>query len=459
MPTPPLQLYVDDSDPSITYITSEVEYWTRPTGLLTAPQRLISPGRTPWYGTLHQALGPTSLSFMFNGTYIHAVFLGADKSLVNQCLVDGKPQYINTRVGEVFCATTVPDGPHNLTITVRGSSFTPASFDGLFYVPSPSTTISKDVDVTFPLVALNASLTPGSPVELNEGDGVDFDFTGQSIALYSDISTSSLGPLSELSYNIDDEPAVDMGLNSSTLVNTLSPGQLFLQTRQYAYGQHRFRMQLTKHGGYMPFTIDQIIVQNSPTTLNLALEAVPPLQPAITSSRDANSASTAPPSNSASIDIRGPGDRIGRGGIVAMAVLLPLLLLGILLGTIFLIRRSKQRKSYLQIHAYGGNISHDEVRPFIPSILMRTMVPPSSKDVTQSQKHSAGTGTSSITSRTRSQIPTLGSTTSTTTIYRVHEDGGSVAETGTPDQQVIDLPPVYSTLLERLQTSTTGNRT
>jgi len=62
-----IQVFVDDSDPTIQYKGN----WVKETGLSTAPRTLTDPEDrpTPLYGTLHNfsGTGSGSISYMFTG--------------------------------------------------------------------------------------------------------------------------------------------------------------------------------------------------------------------------------------------------------------------------------------------------------------------------------------------------------------------------------------------------------
>ncbi|KAF9557378.1 hypothetical protein CPC08DRAFT_51664 [Agrocybe pediades] len=175
-----MQVFVDDSDPSIVYAGGP---WVAQTGIPTAPQGLTSPGRTPWYGTLHKAVGDGNLSYTFHGTSISAYFLG-NEAVIQTCAIDGKEQRVQTLFGQIICSNnvTLSDAQHKLTIST--SSIDPikgpitASFDGLYFTPSADTLTQAKAGGTS-VDTVNMTATQSGPPTLSApGDTFEFMFNG-----------------------------------------------------------------------------------------------------------------------------------------------------------------------------------------------------------------------------------------------------------------------------------------
>ncbi|KAF4612996.1 hypothetical protein D9613_010746 [Agrocybe pediades] len=462
----PIQVFVDDSDPSIVYAGGP---WVAQTGIPTAPQGLTSPGRTPWYGTLHKAVGDGNLSYTFHGTSISAYFLG-NEAVIQTCAIDGKEQRVQTLFGQIICSNnvTLSDGQHKLTIST--SSIDPikgpitASFDGLYFTPSAGTLTQVKASGTS-VDTMNMTATQSGPPTLSApGDTFEFMFNGSSISLYSTFQPGDVSQApAELSYTVDDGPRINFTItNPALFIDGPAMSQLIVQTPRYSSNRtHRFLfsyMGPAKNG--QPIGIDEIIVQDSPSTLNLTLDAVPPL-----SSATQSSASSLPTSSHAanSQPRTSSSHSISHGAIIAIAVTLSVVVTLIACHTVIFFHR---RRHPIKKSASTG-ASSTGVSPFIPSSFIRTVIPPSSKlDIAERgsdnwthEKRDRHAGpprlTLASTSTPTSQLVPLppdnlgGGSRASHAIYRIHEDGCSVTDTTFGDastRAVIDLPPVYSTL-------------
>ncbi|KAF4619430.1 hypothetical protein D9613_004679 [Agrocybe pediades] len=505
------QVFVDDSDPSVIY--SGQDAWVGQTKINTAPQPSNLPERAPFYGTQHHIKGNGSLSYVFTGSNISALFSGGSELelfFTASCTVDG------AEVGEPFLGSNVvtcpgvdlPPGEHNLTMSftqtqdsLQVGTISPPAFDGFFYTPS-NTEQLQQVDIAYPPESVNVTFGLSAP-----GDKVDFTFNGMfpprmlrlffllmhqilhsgtSMALYVTYKSGDNVPVG-LSYNIDAGPFIKFTLDNPWAGSSSDSDQLILQTPQYGQGQHRFHLDfLGPSDKDQVILIDHLIVQNNPNTKKLVgLQVFPPVSSSGGVSSNSPPGATALASPTPTPQAKPASHHhIGQRTIIAIAVTLPSVLVILILSLLFIKRRSRRHKSAT------GSISDDgsEVRvtPFLSTRVTRRMEPTSSKRMLDSPPNLVRGGAENISKAPRpvilSQAPTQAAalpppTTSVPAtrapipaapaaataqagteepIYRIHDDGGSVHELSFATQgqrQVIDLPPLYSSTFGRRQES------
>ncbi|KAF9553789.1 hypothetical protein CPC08DRAFT_754031 [Agrocybe pediades] len=484
------QVFVDDSDPNIVY--SGQDAWVVQTGISTAPQPFILPARAPLYGTIHQIAGEGSLSYIYHGIDVLAIFNSGDNStFISSCIIDGKQAGRDFQVpGEtVFVCTShdleavLQDGEHNITVIVSRnpslSDILPTTsslpyFDGLFYTPSNATYVASrghELDLAYdPSQAsndgfMNMTSRPHMEWSLSvPGDGIDLDFNGTSVAMYVTYMNGDNVPVT-LSYNVDGGPAINFTLvNPSTTQS--AEDQLILQTPQYAQGQHHFHLDFFGPSSKDQYLyLDYVFVQNAPSTRKLALAPFPPIPSAFptdkTSTIESTSHHTAPQT------------------IIAITATLPAVLAIFILSMLYIKRRQSLRR---KLSSRDGNSPEVTVTPFIPGIFARRLMYPASKRmlasvpdlprVTQNvskanqlapPRHEPtraalpGPVPSAVEDPAPAPAPVPAPAAAPASpaaedateepIYRIHEDGGSVHEvssTAPRQRQVIDLPPLYS---------------
>ncbi|KAF9557390.1 hypothetical protein CPC08DRAFT_710460 [Agrocybe pediades] len=480
----PPQIFIDDSDPNIVY--SGQDAWAVQKGVNTAPQPFIFPARAPFYGTQHQISGHGSLSYIYHGSNVSAVFnfSGDNSTFISSCIIDGK-RVVSSNGGllsamsigldQFSCGSDeLQDGEHNLTVIVQPAddvdtiSRSPPFFDGLFYTPSSSIYTSKaqEFDLAHNVAqelssgTLNMTSDADMPYSFaHPGDSLDFDFNGTALAIYGMYTNGNNVPVT-LSYNVDSSPAMNFTLDNPSAMVSAS-NQLLLQTPQYAQGQHHLHLYFFgPASGAQRLYFSLLMVQNAPTTRQLALAPFP----------------TIPGGNSNTSTSRHTIPRT----IVAIAATLPVVLALLIFSVLYIKRRSLR----LRFESSGrpGNGAEVTVTPFIPATFMRTIVHPSSKRMPDSfpdlarvaqnvSKANRVVPSSSNPTQAAALPPVLSTPLASVNlsgavaipaavpaspaaenateepIYRIHEDGGSVHEASSNaarQRQVIDLPPLYN---------------
>ncbi|KAF9543972.1 hypothetical protein CPC08DRAFT_716613 [Agrocybe pediades] len=492
---PTARVFVDDSNPSIVY--SGKGAWVAQTGIDTSPQPWNLPDRAPLYGTQHEVRAAGSLSYVFNGVSVSALFslVASDQAFGNilSCEIDGKEAGIHfdeMNIGTVTCAfnNTILEagvleaGEHNVTISIRphldGSDgiIAPPSFDGLFYTPSEKGQLLGDIDVAYTSIHNMTGLLNVTSAEIDilsvPGDMIDFMFNGTSMSLYVTYEGGDNVPVG-LSYKVDDGPTMNFTVNNPSS-SFSATDQLVIQTPQYEQGQHRFHLDfLGPSDKQQILQLDHIIVQNDPDTRRLVESQAFPTSTPITITVNNTAQSPATTTHSSQSPPTGGtqqatpnSHRIGHATIIGIAVAI-VAVLAILTSSFLYIRwRLRRRKASTRHDGSGATVS-----PFITTAFTRTIIPPSSKRLPNPTPELAG----AIEHTSKQSRPLqLGHTATQDEptpapapasaypapdamptvqgpaedpIYRIHEDGGSVHEpsSATPGQRrVIDLPPTYS---------------
>ncbi|KAF9542587.1 hypothetical protein CPC08DRAFT_770388 [Agrocybe pediades] len=447
------QVIVDDSDPSIVYHGQGA--WAARTGVDDV-----------LYGTLHEVLAEGSLSYIFNGTSVSALFFLEDPGTISSCTVDGEKQIV---------AETVYGQVHNLMISIKNPSSTnktvvlpiPLSFDHLIYTASGKEQLEKADTIYYPPSAVNitSATTKGLSVP---GDKIDFTFNGRpagtSLAFHGDYSLrddalSTSLPNASLSYRVDDGPLINFTL-SNIMINDLTSNvpKSIVQTPLYGEGDHTFHLEfLGPIGDELLITVREIIVQNAPSTQKLGLQIFPAVP---------NSSSATLAANNLSHHRK----RIPEIVVPIVAVLVTIFISALL----FLKWRATKRNA----SARNTENGHLDViaHPFIPAIFTRTMVLPSKamldsvvqcpyiagkRPVLPDRESEPTFAPTSARLLAPDTTPSPAATIPTVEqpIYMIHTDGGSIHEASStmPGQgeprQVIDLPPVYSAAFIRHQQS------
>ncbi|KAF9557375.1 hypothetical protein CPC08DRAFT_764607 [Agrocybe pediades] len=472
--SPPSQyVFVDDSDPSIMYSGTQSS-WVATSHMSVGPVLAVGSNRSPWYGTLHRALADgASLSYSFSGSFISAHFLGGAQAAISSCTLDGNSQAVIASGNDVVCLSDPPQpsGQHTLTIVIQNNT----SFDGLYYVPGDSEQANASMDK---VITLKANLSTA-------GDAYDFTFNGRSLALFSVFGSGGIDGAAHISYNIDGGTPLNFTWNKTGNDNVVQD-QAIVQTAQYPAGGHTFHLEILSVDNSKNITvpIDHVVVQNSLSTSNLQLDTIPPGQGSNSAGIPQPSTSTLSiPRHSSTSSIPQPSStssnpppsttaqpsshRLQRGAMVAIGVVVPVVLILIIVGIVILLRKRRastrlEKSRDLDIIPDSEIITPFQVSGNTPTSDSRTAMQPPSKlrglYTAQHEKQGTssalspmsqdGTGTSQASAASPSDSAPSANASPVQAIYRIHEDGGSIVQTGQQStSQVIDMPPVYSTLL------------
>ena len=253
------------------------------------------------------------------------------------------------------------------------------------------------------------------------------NFTGVSLSIYSQIIFESTRP-SVLSYTIDDGPPINFTVGTPTSPNAtlLIDFQLIIQTPILAQGLHSLRMTIVGPNAGADgnsFSPRMIIAQN--TTRSSNLDPVPSLTStgALIISQESRSSR-----------------HISQGALVAMVLSVGLVLL---IGT-FTLRFTQARRKRQKI-ADNSTIVQESFSLPDPDQRGRFYVAQyMTREKTEKYREALGNLTESQPVQDIEGGPTSvdSQATAARVRYRIHEDGGEVGEV----EQVIDLPPIYSTL-------------
>ncbi|KDR70318.1 hypothetical protein GALMADRAFT_144632 [Galerina marginata CBS 339.88] len=270
------------------------------------------------YGTLHETVTQSELSYTFIGSHVEFCFQSTDSnssfwSFTIDNIPGGNLQSELVRIGSQGivknCYETngaLPDGQHEFRIIINASQGQPFSFDYLFYTPSPTVNLSST----------DLILTPDSPLFEYGGDWINstnvnthwmetttvnstftFEFYGSSIFWFGFLNTSfpKHNYSTVAAFSIDGgeaslitlEDHVPTDLASSTLDGTILAESLLFQSFSYPRGQHR--LDVTLLGGVtseipliyspgmpIPLTLSSLVIQNG-TTIPSLLPAPPAL--------------------------------------------------------------------------------------------------------------------------------------------------------------------------------------
>ncbi|KAF4609421.1 hypothetical protein D9613_012923 [Agrocybe pediades] len=479
--TPDLQpgyVFVDDSDYRLEYNSPQVDDWYSATTQTTS---FPAGTRPPLFNTLHvQTVENTegTISYSFNGTFVSAHFMTVDV-LANAFGKSG-PTTNCTLDGQLLQHTfnTYPAGPDSeggFIVFATGTSG--LGFDGLFYNPFNFKGVQENIfdsDLVYPI---QRNLTMS-------GDTFDFHFTGSRAALYTVYGVGGIDQPVNLSYSVDGGPSIDFSLRPIA-DSTTTADYLLIQTDIHTKGEpHDLHLELNTGNVSMPVLVplQYAIVQNAESTIHLDLDVVPPTS-AVTSAATLGSTTTT--------GSLAKNHKVGRNSIIYISVSLSATLILIVLGTLLILRRrwmSRTRSNEDRAPNYSGMIA-----PFLverPSIVRLAFNAVDSKNsrrmrVVANGERRAGKGargvdrppvqtTGLVSSHVRAHpaptpppqppahSPQMEETTQPTApahaiaaphpTYRIHEDAGSVSTTTpVPEEEVIDLPPNYSSILGRFR--------
>ncbi|KDR66947.1 hypothetical protein GALMADRAFT_161887 [Galerina marginata CBS 339.88] len=295
---------VDDSDPSIQYGPGWVK---KPPSLLAQ-----SNPNYPMYGTLHEAINQTDLTYSFSGSSITACaqITGITFPSLNElegaslwnCSVDGVQIHI---LPGLCCASGTDElstqVQHEIHISAIGSQDHSISFDYLTYETSLPVPVADLL--MLPGVFLNAG--PGGNVDYRniEGWGFEptglastteptgnfsFDFYGSSILWFSFYNTTFVGLNdTEVKYSVDGSPAAsDFGIflepsNAKQVLNASETDVvefLIFQTFALPRGQHTLEVFYSSGGlgKAIPITLTKLVVQNGTITPNSSVPTTTP---------------------------------------------------------------------------------------------------------------------------------------------------------------------------------------
>ncbi|KAF9549922.1 hypothetical protein CPC08DRAFT_823390 [Agrocybe pediades] len=490
----PAYVFVDDSDDGFEYGGGKEDwlYVTQTTSLF-APET-----RPPWYDTLHVQLTPNSEAFMaydFNGTFVsaHLATVLAEGAMeppntpIRNCTLDGKllelvtKHYSGPNPESGALATCFPGkdsglgaGSHRLEVFSSGSPGW--GFDGLFYIPLNIEEVKNTTDLVYPI---QRNLTTA-------GETFDFQFNGTRMALYSVYGTGGITHPVNLSYSIDGGPVINFRSDNISRKDTLTD-YLLIQTDRYSYGSHDLHLELGTGSVSVPVLVplQYAIVQSSAVTAGANLTVVPPTS--VGSSTGNTVASAGPTQSSSSARSLGKKPPLGRGTAIYISVPLSAVLIIVLVTAILLRRRRlKSARSHLDKAPNNSRM----ILPFVgrPSILRLTFDAVDSKNRrrirvanaadpectgkrAQGVEYPAAQMVSLASVRSRAPAPPPAppppprqmelTTTPMAPVpaiapnqptYRIHEDAGSVrTTTPVPEEEVIDLPPNYSSILSRFR--------
>ncbi|KAJ6510849.1 hypothetical protein C8R45DRAFT_858841 [Mycena sanguinolenta] len=333
----PRRIIVDDTDPAIQYSPNQ---WLlgdvtqlNPLGILGAV----------WNGTIHNTIANgATLSFAFNGTAIDVI-----GTIQINTLTDGTPdpQWVCT-VDEVEIANgtnptfnvpennwllcnneTLPAGPHNLTIKIQSRN-TPFYFDSIQYIPTP------DVSFDGAIVALDASdpaisygpgwefYTVGNTQNITQTNGshVTLNFHGTAATLTGFVPQDLPHNSTTAEYSVDGEPATTF-----TLPGTGEYNVPMLSVSGLTPATHNIVVTYLGDEQHTPLGVKTWIITNSTTPA----VAVPP--------SSSSSSSTGAPTHSTTAASKHTPTGAIAGGIVGALVLI-----GLLAGLLFWLRRRKR---------------------------------------------------------------------------------------------------------------------
>ncbi|KDR79550.1 hypothetical protein GALMADRAFT_154413 [Galerina marginata CBS 339.88] len=280
------QILVDDSDPSIQYGPGWVGSTnSRPVG---TPDL-----NYPMYGTLHQAVTASQLSYSFLGHSIAVCGQISEDSfqvfqdrlyLLWNCFIDNvsidvSPQ-LSSRPEEICCyRDDLPAGQHSIRLSVNASQAHPVAFDYLLYTPS-SDIATGDLYLTsdnpvFKYGSDWVTLYSGMATK-KAGSNFTFDFYGVSILWFGFYNTNRTfgGPnyaWAPLSYSVDGgSPMAIPIIPEAGLNDTVPPEILLFQTFAHPRGQHKLEVFFDgiKQGESalpIPLTLTSLVVKNGTT--------------------------------------------------------------------------------------------------------------------------------------------------------------------------------------------------
>ncbi|KAF4609420.1 hypothetical protein D9613_012922 [Agrocybe pediades] len=440
----------------------------------------------------------------YTGTFLSAVFTSSsgEDNIISNCTLDGKllqldivfiPQFTSPkRVDRIICLpgneSTLGAGSHRFQAFSNGSP--DLGFDGLFYVPMDFEAVKSVPDLVYP-VRRNLTMA---------GDTFDFPFKGDQAALYTVYGDGGINQPVNLSYSLDGFPPINWTTDSTTLFpDTTITDYLLIQTNfEPDLSSHTLHVELRTDNVLVP--LQYVIVQNSESNSGRNRVAFP-----INTSVPGSSASTTPtsavpsqtsfsagmnPTSSSagpSQTIRAQHHRPGRDTVIYISVSVSVALILVFLGAV-LVRRQRMKRA--RSHLFKAPNASGMILPFVerPSILRLTFDAVDSKNrrrmgiangpergrIGKRARNGEHPGpqmasVASVQSRVPRPPPTpphppqqMDQTTTpmapvpaiapTQPTYRFHEDAGSVrTTTPVPEEEVIDLPPNYSSILSRFR--------
>ncbi|KAF9549925.1 hypothetical protein CPC08DRAFT_793474 [Agrocybe pediades] len=281
----PVYAFVDDTDGDIEYAGAQKD-WSLARNLQPAN---VKPA---WYDTLHSVTAADGTLFVlydFEGTFISAHFYVPDTygleefatNFISNCTLDGnllKPvfdPYIrpesDVALGGSY--TYLPDqestlGAGSHRFQAFGNFSLSLAFDGLFYVPMDLEAARNVSDLVYPI---QRNLTMA-------GDIFEFPYIGNQIALYSIWGVGGIDRPINFSYSIDGGPAINWTTEALTRNDSTITDYLLLQTHYNhsspSLGSHNLQLELKTDNVLVP--LQYAIVQNSMSTIGVNLTASPP---------------------------------------------------------------------------------------------------------------------------------------------------------------------------------------
>ncbi|KDR68551.1 hypothetical protein GALMADRAFT_231209 [Galerina marginata CBS 339.88] len=314
------QILVDNSDPNIQYSPG----WASKTSSL-------QPGTNgyPIYGTSQETDTQAEFSFSYVGTSVTiygSIIVAVKPSLTFICFVDDVDVGGNDVIGfnaegaNIFCGPfpDLPEGQHEVRLSVKASQNQSFLFDYLLYTPSsalpsanvflPSDNPNFEYGNGWELVT--SEITPVTGMETESvGSQFTFNFYGVSIlwiGRYNFTIAASDHVQTLMTYSVDGGSPMEVSLDSSVAqglnkTNPLTTVPLF-ETFAYTRGQHSLEVIFKgaadasgQHGIPIPLSLAYLVVRNgtatpsaspsqtsSPTTRPGGMKAIPKIHLAAT---------------------------------------------------------------------------------------------------------------------------------------------------------------------------------
>ncbi|KDR76675.1 hypothetical protein GALMADRAFT_139575 [Galerina marginata CBS 339.88] len=332
-------IFIDDTDPGLKYGPG----WTSQ-NVTTSTNQLPA---NPLYGTLHALVYAgtpvqSSLSYGFNATYVAAIFPSTPFSSIVSCTIDGIQQevFLDSTLSVCHNNVTLPVGVHQLEVAVNTSIQNSVLFDGLYLHSTYESTVDADIQIPIHDAGIDHYTLQ------NYGDTLNFDFVGYSMTFYAYYANTDNHPPSNAVYTIDDSPPVNFTVNNvATAVIPAIGSQILIQTPRYSLGPHSFSLRFLGTSDTAPIRMNNIIIQNSSTPVNLNLEIVPPIPSPTVSSSSLSSTPYSPTptvtnTTSAHSETKSTNSGVIAGSVIAVLVIVALLILGVL----FIFRRYPRTK-------------------------------------------------------------------------------------------------------------------
>ena len=246
-----------------------------------------------------------------------------------------------------------------------------------------------------------------------------------------------------LSYSMDDAPSLDwaVSINADALTEAYSD-QLFIQTPSLPLGIHTLKLTIS-HPNDSWIEPTMFIVQNKTQDRNL--DPIPQISTSAALGTSTISAKGSPTS------IHRTNHRISGGSVAAITVGI---VVGITIASMFAIwigRRHLRKKSSQTMIPGSNVIPFDNTQSTEP----RRFRIAEHETREKTNKYRDALGISSLGAPNQPDMEVTGSSSVDTgeqvrrsgrVRYRIHEDGGELVAEADEEEQIVDLPPVYSTV-------------